>query len=435
MKISVLGLGYVGCTTMVCLAELGHYVRGTDINADKVEMVNSGKSPVLEPGVNELMAKHVHAGRIQAFDEAEDSVSCSDACLICVGTPSGDDGLIDSRALSSTVAQIAQIRARHDQVITIIVRSTALPSVHQEMIQLVKVKLMESQHVAYAVHPEFLREGVAVKDFFDPPKVVFGCSDDTAEKTCRALYAGADFPNTFFTDPMTASLAKYADNSFHALKVTFANEMGAISKSMGVDSRKLMQIFCSDTKLNLSPYYLKPGFAFGGSCLPKDIRALTSWSRKNMVSSPMLDHVLDSNENQIKEVIRKVMAYSKQNIGIFGLAFKENTDDLRESPILELAEFLIGKGKRISIYDTMISFEKMVGENLSFAVDAVPHLSDLLINDPEKLILQSELVIIARDFKEVEWNKISWKREQVVIDLVGARNLDNIPAEVEGLYW
>jgi GDP-mannose 6-dehydrogenase len=435
MKISILGLGYVGCTSMACLAKLGHEIIGIDINTNKVKTVNSGRSPVFEPGINKLMEKYVVTGKIKAYDQAEDNVFPCDICLICVGTPSMSNGTIDTNALFSTVEQIAQIRKKHQKIIPIIVRSTAYPSVHQEAIEIIKNKLGESQPVAYAVHPEFLREGVAVKDFFKPPKVVFGCSDETAEKLCRKLYAGEEFANIFFTDLMTASLVKYADNSFHALKVTFANEMGAISKLIGVDSRKLMEIFCSDTKLNLSSYYLKPGFAFGGSCLPKDLRALTTLSKKNMVSIPMLDSVLVSNEHQIKEVIRKVMSYPSQKIGIFGLAFKENTDDLRESPILELAEFLIGKGKIISIYDTMISYEKMVGGNLNFAVEAVPHLSDLLVNDPETIILQSELVIIARDFKEVEWDKVPWKKEHVVIDLVGSSNLDNIPAKFEGLYW
>jgi GDP-mannose 6-dehydrogenase len=420
---------------MACLAELGHDIMGIDINPDKVKLVNSGKSPVLEPGLEELLAKHVEEGKIMATLDSEETVLNSDLCLVCVGTPSTVQGAIDSTHLVNVVTRITRTRAAHRKVCPILVRSTALPPIHRQLIQIMEDRLGGSQPVAYVVHPEFLREGVAVNDFFDPPKIIFGCTDDVAEDACRKLYPSMDASRTFYTDPMTAAMVKYADNCFHALKVTFANEIGIVAKSMGIDSRQVMDLFCQDTKLNISPAYLRPGYAFGGSCLPKDLRAITNWSRRNMISIPMLEQVMSSNDQQIIMVLNKILAEEVRTVGLFGLAFKDGTDDLRESPMVTLAEYLHGKGKDLLIYDSALSIDALFGSNLSYALQSLPHLFKVLVKEPVVVVANSDLVIVARNFKEIDWEKLPWREDQVIFDLLGTNKLEGISAKTEGLYW
>ncbi|MGD8561482.1 MAG: nucleotide sugar dehydrogenase [Desulfarculaceae bacterium] len=434
MRISVFGLGYVGATSTACLAELGHQVVGVDVNPDKAGLINQGLSPVFEPGVDDLVAKHLQAGRIRATTDANEALEFSEACLICVGTPSNRHGLVDDSALRKVMGQIASARAQSGRIQPVLVRSTALPHVHGDLMAQTEDSLAGQQPLAYCVHPEFLRAGKGIFDFMNPPKIVFGCSDAEAQAACRELYP--DFAmEPIFTDPMTAAMIKYADNCFHALKVTFANEMGMICKSSGVDSRRVLEIFCQDNKLNLSPYYLKPGFAFGGSCLPKDLKAVLGWGRQEMVTLPMLENILPSNQLQIAQLISRILDGEVKSVGMFGLAFKEDTDDLRESPLVALAENLAGKGKFLSIYDPNLAVPRMVGTNLSFALEALPHLAEMLVDDPVQVVEDSDVVVLARDFVEVEWAQLPWRDDQRVFDISHQGDFSGVGGRREGLYW
>ncbi|MBA4356794.1 MAG: GDP-mannose dehydrogenase, partial [Desulfovibrio sp.] len=302
MKIAVFGLGYVGSTTMACLAEMGHELVGTDPNPGKVELINAGKSPMVEPGLPELLFKHRWStGRIRATTSAQEAFEGAEACLLCVGTPPCADGFVDQRVLEIVALQIADLRLASGHMRPILVRSTALPVVHQDIIHKLEERLAGRQSPGYVVHPEFLREGNAIDDFFHPAKIVFGCTGDAGRSFCEGLYPGFDAP-TVYTDPLTAAVAKYADNCFHAVKVTFANEIGSLCHGMGVDPRIVMDVFCLDTKLNISPVYLRPGFAYGGSCLGKDLSAMNTYGRRTGIKVPMLASVEDSNLNQIRVV-------------------------------------------------------------------------------------------------------------------------------------
>jgi GDP-mannose 6-dehydrogenase len=434
MKIAVFGTGYVGCTSLVCLAELGHEVLGIDVSESKVRLINEGLSPILEPGVDELIAKHLRGGRLRASLDIGEAARWADLALVCVGTPSTPHGAIDTSFVERVTVDLAKLRLRENRVIPILMRSTGLPSVHRELIGHVRDAVGASQAAAYCVHPEFLRAGSGIRDFMEPPKIVFGCTDEVVAQLCRGLYPGIQAP-TFFTDPMTAALVKYADNCFHAVKVTFANEIGMLAKAQEVDARKVMDLFVADTKLNISPSYLRPGFAFGGSCLPKDLRGVVAWSRQHMLSLPMLEEVLSSNDLQVERVAGHILDNGFRSVGLFGLAFKDHTDDLRESPMVTLAETLLGKGLALRVYDPALSLKRLVGKNLVYALSALPHLEQMLVHDPSDAVSGSHAVVIARAFADVRWSELPWRSDQVVIDLVGKPDLDGIPAQVQGLYW
>lgn len=435
MKICVLGLGYVGATTMACLAELGHHMIGVDVRPEKVEKLRQGQSPVVEPGVDELLNKHLATGLIRATSEVESALAESDACFVCVGTPSDLHGGIDSTQLVNVITEIAKIRAKLGLVRPVFMRSTALPQVHQRLMALIERQVGQSQDIAYTVFPEFLREGVAVADFFDPPKVVFGPSDETARGACQVLAEHFPADKTFFTSPETAAMVKYVDNCFHAVKVTFANEVGIMAKAMQVDSRQVMDIFMQDKKLNISTYYLKPGPAFGGSCLPKDLRAVNHWCGRNAIPIPMLGSVLNSNQTQLDDLAERIFATNAQKVGFFGLAFKEGTDDLRESPMVTLAEKLYGRGKELLIYDPALTGSELVGANLNYALQAMPHFYRLLTADAAQVVDMAEVIISSRPPAEIAWQDLPWRAGQRVFDLWGKEDLGDIAAKVEGLYW
>jgi len=434
MQITIFGLGYVGTTSMACLAELGHTVVGVDVNTEKVALVNAGSSPVFEPGVAEIISNHRATGQVRATTDIVSGLENSDAVLICVGTPSLPSGSLDSSQLMKVIEEITAYRLETGRTIPFIVRSTALPAIHGAAIAQIERALGKKQCAAYCVHPEFLREGQAIDDFMNPPKIIFGCTDEAAQSICRDLYPGIDVDGTF-TDPKTAGLVKYADNCFHAVKVTFANEVGMLAKAQGVDARKVMEIFCQDTKLNLSSYYLRPGFAFGGSCLPKDLRAVLAWGRQNAVSVPMLENVLPSNTLQTQRVIERILATGVRNIGLFGLAFKDNTDDLRESPMVTLAEGLLGKGLSVRIYDPALSVGRMVGTNRIFALSSLPHLAEMLHDCAEDVVRNSDIVILARAFPSLDWASMPWRESHQVLDLQGAGTIYEAEVHTDGIYW
>ena len=432
--IAVFGLGYVGATSMACLAKLGHRVIGVDVDEAKVEMVGRGESPIQEPGVAELLESAHKAGLIGATSNATVAASQSDLCFVCVGTPSRPNGSADTTFLRQVIESIAQTRLETERCIPIFVRSTALPAIHQELVSLLEATLQTSQPAAYCVHPEFLREGQGIADFFDPPRIVFGCTDPDVERLCADFYPGID-SQVVQTDPATAALVKYADNCFHAVKVTFGNEIGLLANSFGVDAREVMEIFCLDTKLNISPSYLRPGLPFGGSCLPKDLRGVVSWARQESIALPMLEHVSSSNEAQIQQVIANILRAGVQKIGVIGLAFKDDTDDLRESPMVAIVEHLLGKGRSIKIYDNKLIPDELIGANRRFALASLPHLESMLVGDCARLVTDSELVVIARLGLDVDFAALPWRRDQVVLDLAGLPKDMEIAADVHGLYW
>lgn len=433
MRIAVLGLGYVGATSMACLAKLGHVTVGVDVSAEKVKLVGAGESPILEPQVPELLAEAHAAGRVSATTDAAGAIAASDACLVCVGTPSRPNGAVDSRFLIEVVRTIAAVRAKTRRVIPVFVRSTALPAVHGQLIEILRDEA-PGQPAAYCVHPEFLREGAAVADFFDPPKIIFGCTDDVAASAAGALYPGFAAP-VVMAAPEVAAMVKYADNAFHAVKVTFGNEIGMLAKTFGVDAREVMEIFCLDTKLNISPKYLKPGMPYGGSCLPKDLRSMVAWSRQNSISLPMLEHVSSSNEIQVQQIIAHVLQAERPRIGLIGLAFKAATDDLRESPMVAIAEHLLGKGRDVKIYDESLAPEELIGGNQRFAMASLPHLASMLVGDCETLVANADVVVLARAMEPAYLAALPWRKDQVVFDLVGLPADASIRAEVRGLYW
>jgi GDP-mannose 6-dehydrogenase len=432
MRIAVFGLGYVGATSMACLARLGHSVIGVDVSPEKVALVASGKSPILEPQVPELLADGYACGRISAVTNGDEAVESADMCLICVGTPSRPNGAVDARYLIEVVKSIAQATRRTGKVVPMFVRSTALPAVHEGLMDLLATE--SGQTPAYCVHPEFLREGQAVADFFDPPKIIFGCSDALAEEICGSLYPNIVAP-TVMTSPAVAAMVKYADNCFHAVKVTFGNEIGMLARTFGVDARQVMEIFCLDTKLNISPKYLKPGLPYGGSCLPKDLRSVVAWARQNSVGLPMLEHVSTSNELQIQHILAQILQTEQKRIGLIGLAFKDNTDDLRESPMVAMAEHLLGKGREVRIFDENLSPEELIGGNRSFVLSSLPHLASMLVSSCADLITDSDIVVVARDVKAARFAAMPWRPEHVVFDLIGLSEAKQIGVRVRGLYW
>jgi len=407
MRISVFGLGYVGSVSAACLAERGHEVVGVDVNPTKVELLSRGQAPVVEERIGELTAEVVASGALRATTDVAEAIKNTEISLICVGTPSAANGSLSTTYLERVAEEIGGVLAGLDRWHTVVFRSTMLPGTCTDL--LIPILEKESGKTAgvefgVAVNPEFLREGSSVKDFFDPPKTVIGELDPRSAEQVAAMYAG--LPGETFRVPIAvAEMAKYADNSFHGLKIAFANELGAISRALGVDSHKMIEVFLADRKLNISPAYLKPGFAFGGSCLPKDLRGLVYAARRADVAVPLLSHVLPSNEEHLKRAIELITATGKRRIGLFGLSFKPGTDDLRESPLVELAERLLGKGYDLKIYDSNVALSRLVGANREYIEGRLPHLSDLLTNDVGEVFEHAEVCVVG-------------STEQVVVDVL-----------------
>lgn len=436
MKLSVFGLGYVGAVSCGCLAELGHEVIGVDVAESKVDLINAGRAPIVEPGLAEILERHVAAGRVRATTDTAEAVRGSEVALVCVGTPSTPSGGVDSGYLENACREIGTTLSQSRQpFFAVLVRSTSLAPIHQRLQDVLTHtsgrKLGET--LGYSCHPEFLRESVAVDDFYHPPKIVFGVSDPQTEAVCRQLYPGIDAA-TYAVPIDVASMIKYADNCFHALKVTFANEIGLLSRELGIDAHAVMDVFCRDQKLNISPKYLKPGAAFGGSCLPKDLRAVLDMAREVARPLPMLHGVLESNRVQIDSLLRRVISPQRPTVGLVGLAFKEGTDDVRESPMVTVVEQLCGKGHRVVIYDGCLSLGTLVGRNRSFALQAIPHLAELLTQDLQRVVDESDIVLVSHRLQPEMWRQIRWRAGARVIDLVNVPELHDAPG-YEGLYW
>jgi GDP-mannose 6-dehydrogenase len=420
MKLSVFGIGYVGCVSAACFAKDGHEVTGVDVNPTKVEIINSGNSPIVEPGIGELMQQAVDSGRLRATTSAAEAVNQSAVSLVCVGTPSNANGSLDLRYVTRVCEEIgAALRAKKERHV-VVIRSTMLPGTIQNVVVPTLERTSSKKagsDFGVCINPEFLREGSSLKDFYAPPFTLIGADDEQTVATVRALYRNIDAP-LFQTDVKTAEMIKYVCNTFHALKVSFANEVGNICKALAIDSHAVMEIFCQDTKLNLSPYYLKPGFAFGGSCLPKDLRAITYRARQVDVEVPILSSILASNRLQVERAVDMVLATGKKRVGIFGFSFKAGTDDLRESPMVSLMETLIGKGRQLLIYDRDVSLARLFGANKEYIERQIPHISQLMRDSVDEVLEFAEVVVVGN--KSEEFNQLESKQRegQVIIDLV-----------------
>jgi GDP-mannose 6-dehydrogenase len=438
MRISVFGLGYVGSVSAACLAAQGHEVVGVDVNPTKVELMSRGQAPVVEERIGELTAEVVGSGALRATTDVAEAVRESEISLVCVGTPSASNGSLSTAYLERVAEEIGAVLAGLDRWHTVVFRSTMLPGTCTDL--LIPILEKESGKTAgvdfgVAVNPEFLREGSSVKDFFDPPKTVIGELDARSADSVAEMYQG--LPGEIHRVPIAvAEMAKYADNCFHGLKIAFANELGAISRALGVDSHKMIEVFLSDTKLNISPAYLKPGFAFGGSCLPKDLRGLVYAARRADVAVPLLSHVLPSNEEHLKRAIELVVATGRRKVGLFGLSFKPGTDDLRESPLVELAERLLGKGYDLKIYDSNVALSRLMGANREYVEGRLPHLADVLTNDVDEVFAHAEVCVVGNTEQAV-LDVLAEPGDRVVVDLVRLPDADERRATVgyQGLGW
>jgi GDP-mannose 6-dehydrogenase len=438
MKIAVFGLGYVGAVSSACLAKAGHSVIGVDPNLTKVELINQGEAPIIEKDVRELIQQTVADGCLRATVDATSAIIESDLSLVCVGTPSASNGSLDLRYVEAVCKDIGSALAgKKNPYHTVVIRSTILPGTMRDVVvpTLEKASKMNAgKDFGLCNNPEFLREGTAVYDYHNPPKTVIGAIDERSAKPLKALYDGLP-GSLIITNIETAEMVKYVDNAWHALKVSFANEIGAICKRLHVDSHSVMDIFCQDRKLNLSPSYLKPGFAFGGSCLPKDLRALTFQSNRLDLDLPVLESILESNRIQIERALEIIVGQDKKRLGILGFSFKAGTDDLRESPIVELSERLIGKGYELRLYDKNVNLAKLVGANREYILKHIPHIAGLMVDTAEQLMEHAEVLIVGNrgsEFADIVSNRSS---NQYVVDLVriGAETSDS--PRYEGIAW
>lgn len=399
MKISVFGLGYVGCVTAARLAEAGHDVIGVDVNADKVGMINRGASPIVEAGLGDLLAGMVERGRLRATNDAAEAVEASELALICVGTPSKVNGGLDLRYLERVVGQIGEVLAREPKRFTVVVRSTVLPGSTEKVVWpalRMAAGGADLPGVEVAVNPEFIREGTALTDFLDPPFTLVGSSSPAATRQLRELYESVMAPFVQ-TDVRTAEMVKYVCNAFHALKVCFANEVAGLCDALGADAVDVLRIFRMDRRLNISEAYLRPGFAFGGSCLPKDVKALTHAASRADVNAPLLSSIMPSNDVQVQRAIDLVRATGRRRVGVVGLAFKPGTDDLRESPLVRLVETLLGKGLALRVFDRNVSLARLVGANRRYIEGEIPHIASILCDTTEELLAHAEVIVIGNN--------------------------------------
>ena len=436
MKISIFGLGYVGSVTAACLAETGHEVWGVDVSADKVAMVNAGKSPVIEPRVEEMMSRAIQRGMLRATTDPRAAVAATELTLVCVGTPSLPNGSTDLSAMLDVSGQIGAALAEKSSRHCVVFRSTVPPgTVRRTLIPAVERASRRSVDRDFDVcmHPEFLREGTAVKDFYDPPFIVIGEATASGGDLVARMYDGLAAPIERTTYEV-AELLKYSCNAFHALKVAFANEMGTLAKSLGVDGHRVMQLFALDKKLNVSPAYLKPGFAFGGSCLPKDLRLLMYAARQNDLALPLLGSIMESNRLHLERTLQRILATGEKRIGMLGLSFKVGTDDLRESPSVALIEVLIGKGFQVKIYDPDVMLARIFGSNKRFIEKEIPHISSLMSSDLREVIEESGVIVVSKPSPEFQEALIAHAGDRLVYDLARV-SLNGVPARYEGICW
>ena len=438
MKISIFGLGYVGAVSMACLARDGHEVVGVDLDPVKLGLIRSGRSPIVEEGIQELTAEVVGSGRVRVTDDVAGAVQATDLSFICVGTPSSANGSQDLSAVARVSEQIGAALKDKPGYHAVVMRSTIEPG---SMDSVVRAGLESTsgkradRDFGLGFQPEFLREGSSIKDYDNPPFTVIGTEDERLAGMLREVFGHLQC-EFVVTSVGVAELLKYACNAFHAVKITFANEIGRLSRSVGVDSREVMDLVCRDKRLNISTAYLKPGFAFGGSCLPKDLRALTYLGKMKDVTTPMLGNVMGSNRAHIDHALELVMRTGKRKVGMIGLSFKAGTDDLRESPLVAVAERLIGKGYDLRIYDPEVNLSRLLGANKRYIEHSIPHIGNLMSQDCAEVVAHGEVVLLgllnAETRAALDQNL---RPDQRVVDLAGLPPDATGPAAQDGICW
>jgi GDP-mannose 6-dehydrogenase len=437
LRISIFGLGYVGTVSAGCLAGEGHEVIGVDPVQTKVDLINSGRSPIIEVEINELIASGVQQGRLRATTDHIEAIRNSELSFVCVGTPSQTNGNLDLKYIRRICEQIGQAlkgtAARH----TVVIRSTILPgTMHKIVLPILEEASGKKAGTDFGVchNPEFLREGSAVKDFHAPPKTVIGELDKASGDKLATLYEKLSAP-LIRTNLETAEMVKYVDNSWHALKIGFANEIGNLCKAFSIDAHEVMNIFCQDKKLNISPAYLLPGFAFGGSCLPKDLRALAYQAKMHDLELPILSSILPSNEIQVARGLQLIMEKGHKRVGVLGFSFKAGTDDLRESPIIEVIERLLGKGYDLRIYDKNVNIASLVGANRDFILNRIPHISKLMVSGIDAVLDHAQTIVIGNKDPEFQIVPERLRAEQLLVDFVRISDRRSENGKYDGICW
>lgn len=433
MKISIFGLGYVGCVSLGCLAKNSHKVIGVDVNTNKINLINTGKPTIIEKDIDQIIGEAYKKGKISATNNFIEAIQNSEITIIAVGTPSTAEGHLNLSYIYKVAEEIGEALIHKKDFHVIAIRSTVLPGTNQKIGEIIEEMSGKKRNENFAIvsNPEFLREGSAVKDYYNPPVTVLGSDNEFALEKMEILYSDLNAP-VEKVEIEVAELIKYVNNSFHALKISFANEIGNICKKLGVDSHKVMDLFIMDKQLNLSPYYLKPGFAYGGSCLPKDLKGLRTIAHDHYLSSPILENIEKSNRSQVQLAINMIESKQSKKIGILGLSFKAGTDDLRYSPIVEVAEYFLGKGYSISIFDQSVNLSKLTGTNKDYIDNHIPHLSELISDDMNKVVENSDTIIIAHKFQRID-NYIIKNPNKSFIDLV--KITDKKYNNYEGICW
>ncbi len=438
MKLSVFGLGYVGAVSSACLAKLGHHVIGVDISETKINLINNGRPSIIEDEIGDITSTVVTDGRLRAVSDTKAAVIDSDVSLVSVGTPSSVDGSVSLKAIDAVIEQIGHAIRSKSGCHTVVIRSTVLPGTTEDYIApaLIRASGREiGQDLNLCFNPEFLREGSSVRDFYKPPFTVIGSMTDDGFTVLEGMYSEIDAP-IVRTNCRIAESVKYLSNVYHAVKITFANEFGALLKSCKLDAREAMEIFCQDVDLNISRAYLRPGYAFGGSCLPKDLRAILSLAKTNNIELPFLSSILRSNETHIERAFRLVTARPRGKVAFFGLSYKAGTDDLRESPLVVLAERLIGRGYELTIVDKNIDIARLTGANKEFIMREIPHLERLIVRDPVEAIAGSDIVVLCHADMEAVTAIMNDCEDRLIVDLQGLKELQaSSGAEYEGICW
>jgi GDP-mannose 6-dehydrogenase len=437
LKVSVFGLGYVGTVSAGCLAQSGHEVVGVDPVATKVDLINQGHSPIIEAEINEIIASAVKSGGIRATQDATQAILDTELSFICVGTPSQVNGNLDLSYIRRICEQIGEALKQKSDRHTVVIRSTILPGTMRNIVvPVLQERSGKKAGTDFGVchNPEFLREGSAVKDFNFPPQTVVGEIDRQSGDALAELYKGINAP-LVRTDLETAEMVKYVNNSWHALKIGYANEIGNLCKAFSIDAHQVMKIFCQDTKLNISSAYLTPGFAFGGSCLPKDLRAISYQAKMHDLQLPILTSILPSNEMQVARGLQLIMQRGHKQIGILGFSFKAGTDDLRESPVIEVIERLIGKGHDLRIYDKNVKLAKLVGANRDFILNRIPHISRLMVDDVDAVLKHAQTVVIGNNDPEFRQVPERLREDQYLVDFIRVLPGKSQNGKYDGICW